>query len=306
MATDEISLEDFDKIFVGDLADAEKNLRALLPRAEVLDDKSIYMQILSQIALAQAVQKQFDAAHASLDQAEMYLTTGSHLAKVRILTERGRIFWQSGNIEAAQPLLEQAYNLSAQHAFDYHTANAAHLVAIIVTNTDDKIRWNTIAIDLAQQSESMRAREWLGSLYNNLGQAYLAANQYEDALITLKKAEEYRIQEGYAPNIRVAKWAVARALRLLNSSDEALSLLLPLMEEYDLMVQQSTLDMPFEILPSVRGLVYEELAEIYAAKRDGVTAKNFARLAYEDLSKDDWFKKLEFGRLARLKQLKDN
>lgn len=313
LPVDDVNLEDFDKLFVGDLAEAEKNLRALLPRAEALDDKSIYMQILSQIALAQAVQKQFDAAHQTLDRAEKRLTPESHLAKVRILTERGRVFWQSGNIEAARPLLEQSFKLSAQHHFDYHTANAAHLIAIITMNADDKIKWNTIAIDLAQHSESMRAREWLGSLYHNLGQAYLEAKQYENALTTLTKAEEFREQEGYAPNIRVAKWAVARALRLLDRSDEALRILLPLINEYDAMAQQSKFDMPIEVLPSVRGLVYEELAEIYAsnAKTSGLsedvndaTARNFARMAYEDLSKDEWFKKLEFGRLDRLSQLK--
>ncbi len=52
------------------------------------------------------------------------------------------------------------------------------------------------------------------------------------------------------------------------------------------------------MLPCLRGLVYEELAEIYTTK-----AKDFARLAYDDLSKDEWFKKLEPKRLERLKQL---
>ena len=59
---EKFKLEDFDKLFVGDIAEAEKNLRSLLPRAKALKDKSIYLQILSQIALAQAVQKNFDVA----------------------------------------------------------------------------------------------------------------------------------------------------------------------------------------------------------------------------------------------------
>ena len=67
---EKFKLEDFDKLFVGDIAEAEKNLRSLLPRAKSLKDKSIYLRILSQIALAQAVQKNFDVAHETLDLAE--------------------------------------------------------------------------------------------------------------------------------------------------------------------------------------------------------------------------------------------
>lgn len=82
--------------------------------------------------------------------------------------------------------------------------------------------------------------------------------------------------------------------------DEALPILLSLVEEYDLMMKEGKLDIPEPILFSVRGLVYEELAEIYHAR-----AKYFAGLAYEDLSKDEWFKKLESARLERLKKLSE-
>jgi hypothetical protein len=90
---------------------------------------------------------------------------------------------------------------------------------------------------------------------------------------------------------------MARALRLLDRCEESLSILLPLVNEYDAMIKSGKLDMPAEILPFVRGLIYEELAEIYGTK-----AKDFSKKAYEDLSKDEWFKKLEPARLERLKQ----
>ena len=56
---EEFRLENFDKLFVGDIAETEKNLRVLLPQAEAQEDKSTYLQILSQIALVQAVKKKF-------------------------------------------------------------------------------------------------------------------------------------------------------------------------------------------------------------------------------------------------------
>lgn len=65
------------------------------------------------------------------------------------------------------------------------------------------------------------------------------------------------------------------------------------------MVKLDAWDLPKEMLPSVRGLVYEELAEVHAAN-----AKTFAKLAYEDLSQDEWFRKLEPQRLERLEAMK--
>jgi len=217
---------------------------------------------------------------------------------VRILLERGRVFWQSGNIKAARPLFETSFELAQKYHFDEHTCNAAHLVAIIAETPEEKIKWNEIAIELAEHSQVTRAHAWLGSLYHNMGQAYIEEKQYEKALQTFQKTLGFREKEGYEPNVRVAKWGVARALRLLGRCEESLSILLPLVDEYDAMINSSELDMPAEILPSVRGLVYEELAEIYATK-----SKAFSKKAYEDLSKDEWFKKLEPARLERLKQL---
>ena len=295
-----IELKDFDKLLVGDLAEAEKNLRELLPQAEALEDKSIYIQILSQIALAEAVQKKFDSAHATLDRAEKHLGVEHHLAKARVLLERGRVFYQEGNTDAARPLFIESFELSEAHGFDYHTINAAHMVPFVAKSAAEKIEWNKRAIELAEKSNSVEAQQWLGSLYNNIGQAYLEAEQYTQALAAFNKALKYREQESYPPNIRVAKWAVARTLRLKGQTHEALPILLALLEEYQSMEKTGSFDMPVEMFRSSRGLVYEELAEI-----GGEKSKIYAALAYADLSQDEWFKRLEPERLERLKLLRD-
>ncbi len=299
LSDDRSKLENFDELFVGDPAQIEKNLKELLPQAFALENKSIYIQIMSQIALAQAMQKKFDAAHETLNAAEKFLTSQDHLARVRILLERGRVWMQAGNNEAALPLFKQSFDLSAAHHFDYHTCNAAHMIAIVAVTPEEKIAWNLHAIELAEKSKIRRAQAWVGSLYNNLGQAYIEARQYEKALTTLQQAQKFREMEGYLPNVRVAKWAVARALRLLNRSNEALDILLALDNEYDSMMKRNELDMPKEVLDTARGLVCEELAEIYSTK-----AEFFAETAYKNLSKDEWFKKLEISRLERLNQLR--
>lgn len=94
-------LEDFDQLFTENPFDIEKNLSALLPEAENRADKSIYLQILSQIALAQAMQQKFDVAHQTLDEAGRSLEPQYPLAKIRLLLERGRVYHQSDILDQA-------------------------------------------------------------------------------------------------------------------------------------------------------------------------------------------------------------
>ncbi len=266
-AANTISLENFDDAWsLGYPEKVEEKLKELLPQAQSLENKSIYLQILSQIALAQAVQKKFNEAHATLDQAESMLTPEYDLAKARILLERGRTYQQAENIDKALKYFEKSYELSAAHNFDFHTINAAHMIAIVVKDPMAKINWNQEAIDRALKTNAVRAQAWLGSLYNNLGQNYLSINQFDRALDAFQKALKYRQKEGYKPNILVAKWAIARTLRSLGQLDEALRMQRELVKEYDTIEKSGALEMPVEMFRFARGLADEELAELTRKK----------------------------------------
>lgn len=297
----DVQLDNFDDIWsLGDPVLIENKFYELLPQAESLKNKSIYLQMLSQIALVQAMQQKFDAAHKTLDTAEALLTPEYELARARILLERGRVFQQSGNIPQAKSYFEQSFAVSQQNQLDFHTINAAHMIAIIVEPTIEKIKWNQLALELASSTNDKRAGDWLGSLYNNLGQNYLEDKQYEKALMAFQKALEYRKKEKYAPNIRVAKWAIAHTLRMLDRLDEALVILQALQQEYDVITKSEKIDVPVvQMFTLTRGWVYEELAEIYLAK-----ANIFVNAAYDDLSNNVMFKTTSPERLERLKQLR--
>ncbi len=292
------ALEKFDDLFTGNPVDIEKNLSDLLPQAEALADKSIYLQILSQVALAQAMQKKFEIAHGTLDHAEGLLTPDYTLARIRILLERGRVFHQADDIDAALPLFEASWKLSAEHGFDGNTINAAHMIAIVVQETNDKIAWNQKAIELAKKSQNPKAFSWLGALHNNLAQNYLESQEYQKAYDAFEACKKYGEVRGDSIISRGGKWGMARALRSLGDIEKALSIQKELSQEYELIAENESL--PFEIITIGRGMVHEELALLYVD-----FAKKYAKSAHEDLSRDPWSVKLIPERIQKMNEIEN-
>ena len=220
-------LENFDDLFVGEPKNIEKNLKKLLPQAEHLKDKSIYLQVLSQVAFAQALQKKFKLAHKTLDVAERYLTNEYPIAQARIIFERGRVFHQSDNIKSAFPLFLKSYQFSKKHKLDEHASSAAHLLAVVEKNINDRIKWNKIAIDIGKKTKEKKPREWLIIEYLNLGYHYGQAKKYKQALKAYETSE--RLAKKYGFPVLCARWGIANSLRLLNQIDKALSIQLKLL-----------------------------------------------------------------------------
>jgi tetratricopeptide (TPR) repeat protein len=298
-----MKLENFDEIWgqIGNPVLVEKKFIELLPQAQSLENKSIYLQMLSQLALAQALMKKFDLAHATLDDAQAQLTSDCNLARVRIFLERGRVFQQAGDVVQALTYFEKSYELSEQHKFDIQTINAAHMIAIIADTTANKILWNQRAIDLATTTDDLEGRRWLGSVWNNIGANYLEDKQYEKALHAFEKTLEYRLQENYAPNVRFAKFRIGQILRILGHLDQALMVQQELLLAYEAIVKTGKLDMPVEMFTLTRGWVYEEFIELYHA-----AIKGYAKLAYADLASNEMFAKTESARLERLQKIQNS
>lgn len=302
-------LEKFDDIWglLGDPIKVEARLTELLSAAQSFHDNSIYPQILSQIALAQGMQKKFNEAHATLDKAEAALTQGSIVPKVRIFLDRGKVYQQNEQYNEALQHFEQSFNLSVSNGLDLYAIDAAHMIAIISKDTAEKIHWNELAIHLANKTDNQKAHSWLGSLYNNLGQNYLEAERFEDALSAFSQTLHYRTEEGLVSNVRVANWAIGCALRKLGRINEALAIQHSLFDEYESLRESDNLGIPIEVFYSLFGFVCEELAELYDANGDTPKSVYFANLAFSNLSKsnDPLFIKSITKRLDRLKQICD-
>ena len=291
----EIPVEQFDELFHGDPAVIEQRFLALRPRALDHLDASLVPQIDSLIALTQAMQGRTDEAFATLDRAEQLPGAQLPMARARLLPERGRVYHQARRMSEALPWMIAAYRLSHASGLDFHAINAAHMAAIVADNVAEKIFWNQRALELAESTGDEKARAWRCVLRNNIGQAFVAAGQFHDALAAFEMCHQQAAERGDALIGRGARWGIARAFRSLGRVGEALSIQQLLLREYNAIERDGSL--PAELLGMARGLVFEELAELVPSD-----SADFAANALRDLSVNDWFRDLEPVRWARIQQ----
>ncbi|MEZ4669919.1 MAG: tetratricopeptide repeat protein [Anaerolineae bacterium] len=285
-----LTLTDFDALWdFNQPAATEQKFRELLPAAQSSGDASYHAQLLTQIARTEGLQRKFEDAHRTLDTVQTILTDDLKLARVRYLLERGRVFNSSGKADTARPLFAQALESAQQITEDNYAVDAAHMLAIIAPS-EEAIEWNQKAIAMAEASQQPRARKWLASLYNNLGWAYHDTKKYDTALDMFQKALVEREKAGDPVTTRIARWAVARTLRSLGRTGEALDIQQTLLLEHG---RAGTHD----------GFVYEEIAECLLAMGKTQESRRYFAQAHEQLSKDPWFVANEATRLERLKQL---
>ncbi len=290
MASGNLSLPNFDAWWDYDRPDAtEQRFREALPLAEQAGDQGYLVELLTQIARTEGLQRRFAEAHATLDRAEGLLSDDLRRARVRYLLERGRVFNSSQHPEEARPLFLEAWELGRAAGEDFYAIDAAHMVAIVAP-PEESDAWNLRALEVAEETQDGRAKRWLGSLYNNMGWTRHDQGDYAEALRLFERALAAREVEGDVTLIRVGRWCVARALRSLGRVEEALEMQRGLLRE-------------FAGVGATDGFVYEELGEcLLALKREEEAQPFFAR-AYAELSKDAWLVEREAGRLERLKEL---
>ena len=283
-------LPDFDALWdYRKPAETEMRFRAILPQAEASADRGYHLELLTQIARTMSLRRQFDAAHALLDQIESKLTPDLKQAKVRYLLERGRTHNSADETDKARPLFHEAMTLAQEIGADGYAVDAAHMIAIVAAG-EDALNWNLEAIKAAEASTQPPARKWLGSLYNNLGWSYHDLDRFADALAMFQKGEVWQAEHGKPGTHRIARWCVARTLRSLGRYEEALAIQEALLKDY-------------EAIDEEPGFTYEELGEcLFALDRKSEAQPYFAK-AHAILSADGFLAMNQPDRIARLRRL---
>lgn len=280
-------MADFDELWdYSNPAATEAKFRALLPEHEAGKDAESLVELLTQVARTEGLQKRFADGHATLDRAASLLRPDMMRARARLFLERGRLFNSAGEKEKARKHFQFAYNHARGVGYAAHAVDAAHMLAISAGTPEEALRWNHVAIELAEKSKDERARRWLASLYNNTGWTHHDAGRYDQALDLFRRALTFREQRNQPNETRVARWCVARTLRSMNRLDEALAL-------------QQTLLADHAAAGARDGYVFEELGECHLALGHADEAKEWFFKAYAEFKDDPDF---DATRLARIRQ----
>ncbi len=263
--------------------------RGLLPAARESGNRDYLAVLLTQIARTQGLQREFEAAHSTLDDAEKLLDSEPSIPRIRYLLERGRVHNSSNEAGTAGPLFNQAWDLARSTSEDFYAVDAAHMLGICEKG-DTSLVWNERAMKAAEASDEEKAKSWLGALYNNTGWTYHDMEQYGRALELFQKGLEWRQERSNEAATRIARWTVARALRSLGRTEEALAGQQALLKEHE----EAGTTGPY---------VFEEVGEcLLALGRPDEARPHFAQ-AYEELSQDPWLTANEPERIERLKRL---
>jgi tetratricopeptide (TPR) repeat protein len=276
-------LWDFD-----DPAGSEARFRALLPRAQRDEDGAYEAELLTQLARAQGLQRRFDDAAATLDDAGRALRPGDRRGPIRLLLERGRLANTSAEPGRGRESFLAAWELAAASREDALAVDAAHMLGI-VEPPDEARSWNERAITLARSSPDPGARRWIGSLANNMAWARHDAGDDDGATELFELARDTWLADGRVDRARVARWSIARCLRSQGKL-------------YDALAEQEALRVELEALREADGYVFEELGEcLLALGRGGEARPHFARAA--DLLAGDPSLADDPARLERLRSL---
>lgn len=275
-------------------AATEAKFRVLLTKARAAGDKDYLGQLLSQIARTRGLQRDFDGAHALLDEAESVVTPECTTARVRILLERGRAFNSSGEKKKAEPLFLAAF-VAAHKAGDIDglMVDAVHMLGI-VAGGESSVQWNVLAIDLAEKSDDPAAKRWLGSLYNNIGWSFHDLGDFETAKDYWERGVAWHAERKTGRGLLIAKWTIGRVLRSMERYEAALEAQHALLADYEREGIEEA------------GYCAEEIGESLLALGRGDEAKPWFAKAHAKLSKDEWLVANEAERLARMKELAGN
>ena len=199
-----------------DLDSSEARLRARLP--EETTDRG-RAEVLTQLARLEGLHSRFDEANALLAEADA-LAGANAVARARVLLERGRVLRLAGDLAVALPLFEEAFETALAAGEDFIAADATHMAAL----AGDMTAWTERGLELARRSPA--AASWIGTLLNNLGWWHAQRGEHAESLTAYRRSLEAHERQTTYPYLREAtRVGVARALRALGRSEEAVQLL---------------------------------------------------------------------------------
>lgn len=220
----------------------------------------------TQLARALGLQRRFDDALRELDAIDPPPAGAGPAVPVHLLLERGRVLRSSGRPAAAEPLFRQAFEQADRARLEPLAADALHMLALVQPGDEAQIQVNRRVAAYARNAVDPAARRWEAVALNNIGVVLNGQGRHDEALAVLREALDAYLRVGRPHNVRIARWMVAHTLRRLGRLDEALAM-------------QRALESDWAAAAAADPYVFEELAEIHAARGDADRAAHYRALA---------------------------
>jgi len=282
--------DDIDALWDFDHPDqSEQRFRVQISLAEEANDQAALGELLTQLARAVGMQGDLAGADQILNGLQGELTNMPPVVSVRYMLERGRLIQTLGDTHRAWRWYHSALLDAQKNHLDFFAIDAMHMLALAETGRT-AIDWNLKALDLAEHSSAPRVDDWVGSLCNNIGWLYHDLKDYTKSLEYLRRAQAWHEAHGSDRPLLVARWGVAKLLRLTGEPEKALPIQLDLERAWTKRGEED-------------GYVYQEIAEDMMILGQQQDAARYFGKAYATLSRDPWIVKRDAVLLARLKQL---
>ncbi len=141
----------------------------------------------------------------------------------RVSIERGRILAADVERRAeAIPVLTRAVREAALAGSPFLVLDALHMLAL--NDSGHEAEWAAEGLDVLGRTRDPRVLRWGVALHNNLGWTKHDAGDVEGALAEFEQAVDVADRYGTAEQQHVARWSVARCLRTLGRTGEALEI----------------------------------------------------------------------------------
>ncbi|MFD4420317.1 hypothetical protein ACFWN7_02290 [Agromyces sp. NPDC058484] len=211
----------------GDPAASEERFR------EAADDDEhtahVRAVMATQLARALGIQHRFAEAFEVLDAVGTEGTPSGDAerdvseVRARVAIERGRILAADpDHLAESIPELTRGVREAALAGSPFLVLDALHMLALNDAGHEEE--WAAEGLDVLAGSRDPRVLRWGVALHNNLGWTMHDAGRPQGALAEFERAVESADRYGTAEQQHVARWSVARCLRTLGRTEEALDL----------------------------------------------------------------------------------
>jgi tetratricopeptide (TPR) repeat protein len=266
-AVDPAALWDF-----SDPAASEQRFRQALATAQG-DDALI---LTTQIARTHGLRRDLARSKSVLVALEPQLAAAGAEARTRHALEWGRAHISAvtqpdertpENVAVARAAYERALAVAREGRLDELAIDAVHMMAFVDDAPASQLKWNEQALAMVQASSQPGGQGWEASIRNNLAHSLHQLGRYGESLPHYERALALREAKGSPRSVYVARWLVARALRLTGRLSEAL-------------VLQTRLEGQMHIVGDPDPYVLEELEQLHRALGNAAKAAAYAeRLA---------------------------